>query len=156
MWSLATPSSSAWATWGPVWKIQNSLVYRQIPRQPGLPNKPNQTKTTTKKQKNTTKHWSQAWWLTPVIPALQKLEQEDCHELKTSLDYRKSSCIKRCSHKKVNSTDVLCLRGLRMWLSGRLLACCAWCKRKKEKTAFFCTTEMIIELSLFKRAGKAS
>jgi hypothetical protein len=29
---------------------------------------------------------SQAWWFTPVIPALRRLRQED-HEFEASLDY---------------------------------------------------------------------
>lgn len=30
---------------------------------------------------------SQAWWLMPIIPALKRLRQEDCHKFKVKLGY---------------------------------------------------------------------
>lgn len=35
------------------------------------------------------KSLSQAWWCTPVIAVLVRLKQEDCHELRVSLGYKK-------------------------------------------------------------------
>jgi hypothetical protein len=37
------------------------------------------------------KTWSQAWWCTPVIPALGRLRQED-HKFQTSLGYTMRPC----------------------------------------------------------------
>ena len=34
---------------------------------------------------------SQVWWLTPLIPALKRLRQEDCYEFEASLGYIKRS-----------------------------------------------------------------
>jgi hypothetical protein len=39
---------------------------------------------------------NQVWWCTPVIPALRRLRQED-HELKASLNYIMSFCLKKKS-----------------------------------------------------------
>lgn len=30
---------------------------------------------------------SQVWWLIPIIPALEKMRQENCYKIEASLDY---------------------------------------------------------------------
>jgi hypothetical protein len=48
---------------------------------------------------------SQAWWCTPVIPALWELRQEDL-EFQTSLGYTVKSCFKKQNKiKQHKSTD---------------------------------------------------
>ena len=49
---------------------------------------------------------SQAWWLTPVIPALGRLRQEDQCEFETSLSYKSElkaslNCIVKLCLKKI-------------------------------------------------------
>lgn len=39
-------------------------------------------------------HKSQPWWLTPIIAALERLKQMDCHGFQASLGYRIRHCLK--------------------------------------------------------------
>jgi hypothetical protein len=44
---------------------------------------------------------SQAWWCTPVIPALRRLRQED-HEFEVDLSIIVRPCLKKKTKKKKN------------------------------------------------------
>lgn len=46
------------------------------------------------KKKITGQDINQVWWYSPVIPALRKLKQDDCHKFKPSLGSIVKPCLK--------------------------------------------------------------
>jgi hypothetical protein len=53
---------------------------------------------------------SQAWWYTPVIPALGRLRQED-HDFEASLGYRRTRCLKKTKMRVNGDLSTLHTKG---------------------------------------------